>query len=234
MKKFFVIATIALLAAVFVFFYPSKEVGEVGVVEKPVEAEESVSFEILVAASPVSAYAVELTIRTNIPLPIEVMASISIKDQAPTDTYIGVSQRIRLTSREQTVTLDGEGANLPAGEYTAEVTFYPRWGAESGSQEAKEIEEEIIGEADIRLAGSGESKSQADQRNVAQMWVMENVIFRTPWSESQFVQRLGRFSKSEADLNFHDAYYFPEADMTIIVNRLKNSVTVWRMGRATK
>ena len=79
LKKFFVIATIALLAAVFGFFYPSKEAGEVGVVEKPVEAEESTNFEILVAASPVSAYAAELTIRTNIPLPIEVMASISIK-----------------------------------------------------------------------------------------------------------------------------------------------------------
>lgn len=219
------------------FFYSFREADEVGLsanVEAPVEAEEPTNFEISVVASAVSAYVVALTIKTDIPLPIEVMASVSIKNQNPTDTYIGVSKRVKLTSPEQTITLDGESENLPAGEYTAEVTFYPRWGAEAGPQEAKKIKEVITGEADIILVGSGESKSQADQRNVAQKWVFENVIVGTPWNESLLVEKLGQFSKSEADLNFHDAYYFPGAGMTLIVNRLKNSVALWRIGRATK
>lgn len=219
------------------FLYSSRDTTEERLAtktEEPVDTEEPTNFEILVEASTISAYAVTLTIRTNIPLPIEVMASVSIKGQKPTDTYIGMSKRVRITSAEQTVTLDGESEKLPAGEYMAEVTFYPRWGAENGPEEAKEIKEEIVGNADVILSGSGESKSQADQRNIDQLWVMENVTIGTPWNESQFVEQLGQFSKSEADLNFHDAYYFPRADMTIIVNHLKNSVGIWRMGRATK
>ena len=237
MKKVFLIVGVGFLIAALGFFYSSKNITEERVAtktEEPVDTEEPTNFEISVEASTISAYAVALTIRTNIPLPIEVMASASIKGQNPTDTYIGVSKRVKLISPEQTVTLDGESENLPAGEYIAEVTFYPRWGAENGPAEAMEINEEIEGNIDFRLTGSGESKSQADQRNVDQMWVMENVIIGTLWNENQFIERLGQFSKSEAALNFHDAYYFPRADMTIIVNRLKNSVSIWRTGQATR
>lgn len=194
----------------------------------------SESYNISVAATAVSAYEVSLDVTTNIPVPIEVMASVSIKDQDPQDTYIGVSQRVTLTSSEQTVEIDGRNERLPTGEYVAEVTFYPRWGAENGSSEAKLIEEEIIGQADVSLTGSGVGKSQTDAQNVAQKWVMLNVDIGMSWNESQFVEKLGPFSKTESDLNLHDAYYFEEADMTIIVNSLKNTVTIWRMGQATK
>jgi len=63
---------------------------------------------------------------------------------------------------------------------------------------------------------------------------MLNVDIGILWNESQFVAKLGKFSKSASDLNLHDAYYFEDADMTIIVSRVKNTVALWRMGRATK
>ena len=139
-----------------------------------------------------------------------------------------------LTSPEQTIEIDGTSENLPSGEYTADVTFYPRWGAENGTEQAKAITQEIIGAVDVTLSGSGESKGQVDQRNIAQRWVMENVSIGTDWNESQFVQRMGQFEKSASTLNLHDAFFFPDTDMTIIVSRVKNTVATWRMGRAAQ
>ena len=57
---------------------------------------------------------------------------------------------------------------MPSGEYTANVTFYPRWGAENGTEQAKPIQQEIIGAVNVAPGGSGESRDQADQSNVAQ------------------------------------------------------------------
>ena len=57
---------------------------------------------------------------------------VSAKSQAPTHTFIGVYGPIELISPEQTIELDGGPENLPSGKCTADVTFYPRWGAESG------------------------------------------------------------------------------------------------------
>lgn len=199
-----------------------------------VENAAPIDYSISVQATPTSAYVVSLAVTTNIPLPVEVMAGVSAKGQAPTDTFIGVSKRVTLTSPEQTVEIDGASENLPSGEYTAEVTFYPRWGAENGTEQAKAITQEVIGVADVTLSGSGESKGQVDQRNLAQKWVMENVSVGTAWNESQFVQRMGQFEKSASTLNLHDAYFFPDTDMTIIVSRVNSTVATWRMGKATQ
>lgn len=195
---------------------------------------EPIDYYISVQATPTSAYIVSLVVTTNIPLPVEVMAGVSATGQAPTDIFIGLSRRVTLTSPEQTLEIDGTSENLPSGEYTAEVTFYPRWGAENGTEQAKAITEEIFGAADVTLNGSGESRGQADQRNIAQRWVMENVSVGTAWNESQFIQRMGQFEKSDSTLNLHDAYFFPDTDMTIIVSRVNSTVATWRMGEATQ
>lgn len=233
MKKFFLMTAAVLVAVILGALLSSKEDGKSDVVE-PLAQVQPIEYKITVSAATASPYSVDMLIKTNIPLPVEVMASISIKNQKPTDTYIGSSKKIKLIDAEQKITLDGESENLPAGEYLVEVTFYPRWGATEGPKEAKEIKEEILGVANVSLSGSGENKSQVDRRNRAQKWVMENVIIGTPWNEGQFVEELGAFSKTKSDINLHDAYYFPESDMTIIVNNFKNSVKIWRMGKALK
>lgn len=198
------------------------------------ESRDPVEYSISVVATPIDAYAVWVDISTDLPLPVDVMASLSAKGQAPTDTYIGVSRRVRLLEPEHRVRLDGRAEKIPAGEYVAEVAFYPRWGADNGSEQAKLIYREISGAADVELSGSGETRGQADQRNVAQKWVITNVFPGTAWKQSEFVKTMGVFEKSASSLNLHDAFYFPATDMTIIVSRVNNTVATWRMGRATQ
>lgn len=198
-------------------------------VETPLEG-----YFIAVSAVPKSKFIVEISVETNIPLPVEVMAGVSIKDQKPTDTFIGKSSRVYLTKPSQTIRINGQSENLPAGDYDVEVTFYSRWGAENGSKDAAKIDRDIEGVTSVTLGGSGETKATTDSRNIAQKWVMENVVIGTAWDESQFAKQLGEFQKSQASLNLHDAYYFPDADMTLIVSQVKNSVTIWRMGKTDK
>lgn len=200
----------------------------------PVTNEESIDYYISVQATPTSAYVVSMDVTTNLPLPVEVMASISAVGQAPTDTYIGTSRRFTLLEPEQNIVINGRSDHLPSGAYTAEVTFYPRWGAEHSPDRAQNISREVIGSTEVILSGSGESREHADRRNISQRWVMDHVSIGTPWNETQFVQRLGQFERSSSTLNLHDAYYFPDTDMTIIVSRVNNTVAIWRMGEATR
>jgi len=188
---------------------------------------------LLIHAKSTSEYTVEFTVKTNIPLPVNVMAGISLKNQKPDDIYIGYSKKIKLTSPKQTFIIDASSKKLPSGDYMAEVTFFPRWGAKKGNPKASNIKQQISDSVELRLKGSGESSSDVDQRNKLQKWVMENVIIGTIWNKRTFVKQLGSYERIKADRNLHEAYYFPEADMTIIVNIYKGTVSVWRMGRAS-
>ena len=201
----------------------------------PIE-EASEEYTISVSAKPVSAYGVEFTVKTNIPLPVEVMAGMSLKGQKPDDIYIGYSKRVKLASSEQTFVIDASSQKkkLPSGDYVAEVTFYPGWGAKNGNPKASIIKQQISDSVEVRLKGSGESSSDAGERNKLQMWVMENVIVGTVWNEPDFVRRLGAYERIKADRNLHEGFYFPKADMTILVNTYKGTVSTWCMGRASK
>ena len=93
----------------------------------------------------------------------------------------------------------------------------------------------IRGTSEINLEGSGQSPAKREARTAKQIWVMENVPLGSPWREQVFVSRLGPYRKSNSTLSrAHGAYYFPQADITIIVDELENLITVWRLGRARK
>lgn len=234
MKKALLVVSTLLAVGTFIVYSGGREGVPLQISEPSAAVVQMDDYKITVKATAVSSFEVLLNVNTNIPLPVEVMASLSIKGQNPQDTYIGVSERVRLTSPEQIITIDGTEENLPSGDYVAEVSFYSRWGAENGSEAAKQITSDIIGQSDVTLSGSGESKNQADEQNIAQRWVMLNVDIGMPWNEGLFVERLGQFSTTASTLNLHDAYYFEDADMTIIVSRAHDTVAVWRMGRATQ
>ena len=99
------------------------------------------------------------------------MAGMSLKGQKPDDTYIGYSKRIKLASSEQTLVIDAlsQKKKLPSGDYVAEVTFYPRWGAKNGNPKASIIKQQISDSVEVRLKGSGESSNDAGERNKLQM-----------------------------------------------------------------
>lgn len=191
--------------------------------------------QIALRAEPVSSNEVRFVVTTNLPLPVEVMASVSLAGQRPDATWIGHQQRVTLERPTTTFVLDTSAAQrpLPRGSYEAEISFYPRWGAARNSAAAAAPELNAV--QAITLQGSGMARADAELRNERQRWVMENVVMHTPWNEASFVDRLGRYEKSQAELShLHDAYYFPGADMTLIVNRLLGEVTIWRMGRASR
>jgi hypothetical protein len=180
----------------------------------------------------ISSNLVRFTITTNLPLPIDVMVDVSLSGLAPEDTWVGHQLRVSLVDPVTVVDLDISQASqpLPSAEYEAEVSFYPRWGA-AGNPTAQGAPE-MHWSDQIALVGSGENRNAATRRNELRSWVVENVIVGTPWNENRFSARLGEFEKSPSTLSHHDAYYFADADMTIIVNRISNEVAIWRMGRA--
>ena len=188
-----------------------------------------------VSARPLSETRVQFRVSTNIPPPIEVMAAVSFPDQADDSTYIGYNQRVRLTGLVTMFTLDLSRSSraLPRGRYDAEVHFYPRWGA-AGNPAAQEAPE-LQASTQIVLEGSGQSRASAERRDELQQWVMSNLDMNTPWNENEFVARLGRYESTPSTMSrLHEALYFPDADMTLIVNRVRNEVTIWRMGRTVR
>ena len=196
----------------------------------PVDYNMSLSVNIL------SPYSAEFTVETDILLPVDIMAGFDLKGQKPTDTYIGYSEKVRLSTPKQSFTIDAskQKDKLPSGDFIAEVTFYPRWGAKEGNPKARHIKEKISSSVEISLTGSGESSSVAAKRKELQKWVIENVIIGTAWDERRYVNQLGDYKTIKADHRLHEGYYFPDADMTLLVNTYKGSISTWRIGRASK
>ncbi|MFT6474994.1 hypothetical protein [Qipengyuania profunda] len=206
------------------------EAGSVGDAFDPATAEISLD------ASPQSDTQIRFVVTTNLPTPVEVMAGVALAGQKPDDVFIGHSERVTLASPRTEFVLDTSSARnaLPSGEYDAEVSFYPRWGAENGNPAAKTAPE-LEATDRITLGGSGEDRADAERRNELQRWVMGNIGMNVPWNRESFEARLGPAEKGPSTMSrLHDAYYFPDADMTFLVNRLKNEVTVWRVGDVTE
>lgn len=164
------------------------------------------------------------------------MASIDLVNQRPKDTYIGYTKRLRLDLPVTIHVIDTSEARrtLPSGKYEAVVSFYQRWGAKNGNPAAASVPN-IEAKQLIAIEGSGESADLVRSRNKMQMSIMENFVMNSPWNERYYIERLGDYEKYKSTMShLHDAYYFPKADMTLLVNRLKNDVTIWRLGRASR
>ena len=177
---------------------------------------------------------VEFLIETNIPLPVEFMASIDLKDQEPDEIYIGASKKIKVESTPFSLDFDINEYKLPSGEYNAEVAFYPGWGANNGNELAKEIKSEVVGSSSITLGtsyGTAEERKEMDKK---QSWIMNNVFVGTPWNRDKFIKKLGEYQElivTNRNPEIIKAYYFSEADMTIFVSKPKKSVITWREGK---
>lgn len=189
-----------------------------------------------VAARALDKHRVEFTITTNMPLPIQVATSVDLAGQKSKDVYIGYEgEHLTLTKPVTVTVLDTALAAkpLPNAEYEASVNFYPNWGAEGNALAA--TAPALEAKALIKLEGGGGTAKNFMLLEERQNWVMANVVAGTPWDQATFQKHLGRAEKRHSDLSqLHDAYYFPGADMTLIVNRLKNEVSVWRKGQETR
>lgn len=175
---------------------------------------------------------VQVNVRTNIPGVIELMAGISLADQAPDDVFIGKTERITVREGAGQTTFDV--SDLPQGEYEAEASFYPEWGFQDERSEATGITDPIESRQPLSLDGSGESAESVAERNEGQRWVMENVTMGMTWKPTEWKQRFGDWEEFAATSRNPDVitnYYFESIDMTIVVNTLKDEIVTWRTGR---
>jgi hypothetical protein len=197
------------------------------------ESSEPVDYEIAVNPDILPNGNVRLSLTTNIPGVIEVMAGLSLHGQAPDDVWIGKSERVRLTAGTGAVTFST--ADLPPGRYDAEVNFYPRWGFMDARSRDSGISDGLGASSMLDLGGSGPSASDVQFKENGQRWVMQRVSMGDPWRPNEWIQRFGAYEELAVDRGNPEilkAYYFPRIDTTLIVNTLKGEISVWRLGRA--
>lgn len=190
-------------------------------------------YHVEVKAVPITRTQVRFLITTDVPPPAKAMVAVNLFGQKDQDVAIGAQKMIEIIRPTTDLIYDTseDGKPLPAGKYTAEVTIYlqEKMDPETGTVPLVEAQQRI------KLGGSGETSNHARRKAELMRWVMVNINVNDPWDEQSIVARLGGYEKSPSTLSpLHDAYYFPAADMTLIVNRLRKEITVWREGRATK
>ncbi|WP_372776708.1 hypothetical protein [Mangrovibacterium sp.] len=177
---------------------------------------------------------VEFFIKTDIPLPVEVMTSIDLKNQDSGDTYIGASKRMKIDTTPYIFDFDLSEEELPCGEYEAGVTFYPKWGAKDGNKLAQKIESKVESVYPISLSTSYGTAEDRIAKNKKQLWIMNNVAIDTDWDTNKFVNILGEYRElkvTNRNPEIIKAYYFSQAGMTIFVNKPKKAVVTWREGK---
>ena len=195
-----------------------------------------IDYHIQLSAKQISRHQVEFNVKTNIPLPVEVMASVNLENQKPDDLYIGYSYRITLQDTNQTFVLNTQSKNLPNGNYSADISFYPRWGANNGNPKARNIKNTIKKSFKLLLQNGNQTVASVKQKNEKQLWVIENVIIGTLWNKKIFVEKLGNYQEltvANKNQTIINAYYFHDADITIFVNSNKNNIVTWRMGETS-
>ncbi len=193
-------------------------------------------YKIKVSAAEISTTKVDFTVSTNLPLPVEVMAGVSLQGQKDSDTWIGYNQKVMLKKTTQIFSLSFPKKPLPSGKYDAEVTFYPRWGAKKGNPNAAKIGRNIEGVSFVNLSGDGQNAEDRMERDRLQLWVMENVNPATSWDNHALTTKLGEreiVAVKRMNPNIIKGYYFPKVDMTIYVNVLKHEYVTFRKGRDT-
>jgi hypothetical protein len=181
--------------------------------------------------------AVQFTVTTNLPTPLAAMASLDLQGLRPQDTAIGTSHRVTLNQATTTFYVKAinddnglDGKALPMGQYDAEVIVGPKWVENKSISTLPDI---LRAKQSIWLR-SNRSQTAVKRMGELQGWVIENVPMDAPWDEARFVTKLGHYEKTQSDRSpYTDAYYFPDADMTLIVNHIQEKVLIWRVGVAT-
>ncbi|WP_162888219.1 hypothetical protein [Sphingomonas mesophila] len=191
-------------------------------------------YALQLAASPVGADKVEFNITTNAPLPVEVMADVTLAGLRDDETWIGAQERITLSQPTTVFVLDAtqNGKMLPAGNYLAEVSYHKRWGADKNPA-AREVPDLNANQV-IKLGGSGETASHARNTAALQRWVMGEMDYGRRWSDGDLRAKLGNFERYESPNAVNSViYYFPDADLSLFVDPRRGKVFTFKLGRVS-
>ena len=96
------------------------------------------------------------------------------------------------------------------------------------------IPSQLIRHSTVELKGNGATQASVDERarkTKLYNWAALNLESGMPWDRQTFEAKLGPSTKGPSTLSRnHDAYYFADPDITLLVNRVTNEMTVWRKG----
>lgn len=186
-------------------------------------------------------YTVDIAIKTNLPPGAVLSISLGLAGQKPNDVFIGTDfVRATVQNGRAHAVIDGEkiamphGSKLPAGTYDVEVNFYPLWRENRALGLAQGLESVTR----VKLGASGGSATSAQKKAAARKWVMLHVDMGDSWAKTNLVGRFGKYveiplAAGHGNPHVLAMYYFPGIDMTFMVNKLKGTIEVWRMGKAS-
>jgi len=182
---------------------------------------------------------VNFDINTDIPLPIEVMVSLSLRGLKPDDYAVGFSHRVKIDESPKTISFEAKNAYgsqniLPNGSYDAEVSFYTSWGTTNPTIKST-YPKNIITSQKVELKSDLSIKMQKTQDKM-QGWGI-NVSIGDNWNKELYEKNLGRYQElvtEGRDPNIVKTYYYPEADMTFFVSIITNKILVWKLGKVNK
>lgn len=198
-------------------------------VSKPPEA-----YFLKLKTRPLAADKVEFNVTTNAPLPIETMADVTLSGVKDDETWIGEERKVTLDRPTTTFVLDTSqnGKRLPSGKYVAEIDYFQRWGANSNPA-ARELPD-MSAKSEVHLGGSGETASHARSKVAMQRWVLGEMDFNRPWSDAELRSKLGPFTCYDStNAVLSQVCYFPEADLSLFVDRNRHKVFTSKLGRVS-
>ncbi|MBX7501705.1 hypothetical protein K3181_09645 [Qipengyuania sp. YG27] len=193
----------------------------------------SSAYEIIMSATPISDTQIQFIVSTNAPLPIEIMADVTLAGQLDHETWIGEQRKVTLDEQSTSFVLDTtlNGKSLPTGEYEAEVSYYARWGA-ARNPRASNVPD-MSATQSITLGGSGETAEHAKAQARMQRWVLGEMDLNRVWSDAELQARLGRFESYDSPNAVRSViYYFPDADVSLFIDPTRGKILTYELGRA--
>jgi len=207
-------------------------------------ADAAAPYSIKVTARPTGKFTVQVSVTTNLPDAAVLSGSLGLANQKPDDTFIGTGfQEIAIKGGKASFVIDGSkrvmpmNSALPAGLYDVEVSFHPLWAQNRALAAKLNLSDSLAGVAQVRLGGSGASVASAKKKQEAQRWVMMNVNIGDKWDSSFYTKKFGAYRElplASGNPRILKMYYFPQIDMTFMVNVYKGEIAVWRMGKANR
>jgi hypothetical protein len=182
---------------------------------------------------------VNFDIDTDIPLPIEVMVSLSLRGLKSDDYAVGFSHRVKIDESPKTISFEAKNSYgsqnlLPNGSYDAKVSFYTSWGTNNPTIKST-YPKNIITSQKVQLKSNLSIRKQKSLDKM-QGWGI-NVSIGDNWNEKLYEKNLGRLQElvtEGRDPNVVKTYYYPEADMTFFVSATTNKVLIWKLGKTNK
>jgi len=184
-----------------------------------------------IAAHLFDATRLSLAVFSDLPEPVNALLTVSLAGDNPDYAYSGFSRRLRVGGHGgrdlHLIALPQGSARLPAGLYDVALTIHPRWVRLGG---AWQVARGGLLEAwtQIPLAPGEEA---VDARRPPPDTRFLTALIGAAWRPEAVQTALGPMREQPTLFpDWSGRYYFPEADVTLAVDRRSGRLATWRPG----